>query len=306
MSHHLGIVLTAACGADWPARAEEPGWWERVLGLDPAALWAAHCELKTALLRAIRDAARRRWADEWKEALHLVGAGTLLDERALTIGFARRFATYKRADLIFRDIDRLHRLLVNPWRPVQIVFSGKAHPDDELGKQILQRVYTLSREARFEGRIAFVEDYEMHLAHRLVQGVDLWLNLPRPPLEACGTSGMKAALNGVPQLSTLDGWWVEGYEEGRNGWALPATGPDQDGDAQDADHLYRLLEERVVPLFYARDAQNIPQGWVEMMKHALRVAGERFTARRMVRQYVSEHYVAAARGETMGDPPPPD
>jgi starch phosphorylase len=306
MSHHVTAVLNSHCGADWPTRVEEPGWWEQMSTLDPAALWAAHCELKTALLRAIRDAARRRWADEWKEALHLVGAGTLLDERALTIGFARRFATYKRADLIFRDIDRLHRLLVNPWRPVQIVFAGKAHPADELGKQMLQRVYTLTREARFEGRIAFLEDYEMHLAHRLVQGVDLWLNLPRPPLEACGTSGMKAALNGVPQLSTLDGWWVEGFQDGCNGWALPAAGPDGDGDAADAEHLYQLLEEQVVPLFYARDARNIPLGWVDRMRHALRVAGERFTAQRMVRQYVSEHYVVAARGDVPGDPPRSD
>jgi starch phosphorylase len=303
MSHHVTALLNAHSGADWQSRVDEPGWWNQVLTLDPAALWAVHCERKTGLVRAIREAARRRWADEWKEALHLVGAGTLLDERVLTIGFARRFATYKRADLLFRDIDRLHRLLVNPWRPVQLVFAGKAHPADDHGKQVLQRVYTLTREARFEGRIAFVEDYEMHLAHRLVQGVDLWLNLPRPPLEACGTSGMKAALNGVPQLSTLDGWWVEGCDDGRNGWALPAPGPDADPDAADADHLYRLLEEQVVPLFYTRDAQDIPQGWVEMMKHALRVAGERFTAQRMVRQYVADHYVPAARGQAPPDPP---
>jgi starch phosphorylase len=303
MSHHVAAVLSAHCGDDWPARAHEPGWWEQMLTLDPAALWAAHCDLKTSLVRAIRDAARRRWADEWKEALHLVGAGTLLEERALTIGFARRFTAYKRADLIFRDVDRLHRLLVNPWRPVQLVFAGKAHPADEQGKQMLQRVYLLTREPRFEGRIAFLEDYEMHLAHRLVQGVDLWLNVPRPPLEACGTSGMKAALNGVPQLSTLDGWWLEGFDEGRNGWALPASQPDGNSDAADAEHLYQLLEEQVVPLFYARDAQNVPQGWVDRMKHALRVAGQRFTAQRMVQQYVSEYYVPAAGGQTVADPP---
>jgi starch phosphorylase len=303
MSHHVTAALNAHCGADWLSRADEPEWWEHVLSLDPAALWAAHCELKGALIRAIRDAARRRWADEWKEALHLVGAGTLLDERALTIGFARRFTAYKRADLIFRDVERLRRLLVNPWRPVQIVFAGKAHPADDIGKQMLQRVYTLSREASFEGRIAFLEDYEMHLAHRLVQGVDLWLNVPRPPLEACGTSGMKAALNGVPQLSTLDGWWVEGYDGERNGWALPAPAPHEDGEGADAEHLYRLLEERVVPLFYTRDAQNIPLGWVNKMKHAMRVAGATFTAQRMVRQYVSEYYVPAARGHAAADPP---
>src|SRR5437879_6284319 len=236
-------------------------------------------------------------------ALHLVRSGILLDPDALTIGFGRRFATYKRADLIFRDPDRLQRLLVNPWRPVQIVFSGKSHPGDEPGKQVLQRVYAHTREARFEGRIAFIEDYDMHLAHSLVQGVDLWLNVPRPPLEACGTSGMKAALNGVPQLSTLDGWWAEGYD-GPNGWAIPPAPAGQDADAADAEQLYRLLEAEVVPLFYDRDPQGVPRGWVEKMRHALRTAGARFTAQRMVREYVSQYYLPAMRGEQPADDPP--
>jgi starch phosphorylase len=282
---------------------DEPGLWDGVLALDDERLWAMHVELKTVMLRAIREEARRRWADQWKEALHLVGAGTLLDERALTIGFARRFATYKRADLLFRDVDRLQRLLVNPWRPVQIVFAGKAHPADEPGKQILQRVFLMTREPRFEGRIAFVEDYEMHLAHRLVQGVDLWLNLPRPPLEASGTSGMKAALNGVPQLSVLDGWWQEGYT-GQNGWAISAAPPGDGADAADAEQLYLLLEREVVPLYYTRDARGIPLGWTEKMKHALRIAGQRFTAERMVRQYVSDYYLPAMRGDLSHDDPP--
>jgi starch phosphorylase len=303
MSNRVSELLHAHLGPDWMDRVDEPAFWDCVLSLDDAALWAAHLELKGALLRAIRDDARRRWAEQWKEALHLVGAGTLLDEHALTIGFARRFATYKRATLIFRDLDRLQRLLVNPWRPVQLVFSGKAHPADEPGKQMLQRVYALTREARFEGRMAFIEDYEMHLAHSLVQGVDLWLNVPRPPLEACGTSGMKTALNGVPQLGTLDGWWAEGYDGG-NGWAIPAAPEGVDADAADAEHLYRLLEEAVVPLFYARDARDVPLGWVEKMKHALRVAGQRFTARRMVRQYVTECYAPTIKGQLPGDDPP--
>ncbi len=303
MSHHMTELLNAQLGPDWASRVDEPGFWDRILSVDDAALWAVHTDLKTILLRTIRESARRRWADQWKEALHLVGAGTLLDERALTIGFARRFVAYKRANLIFRDLDRLHRLLVDPWRPVQLVFAGKAHPADESAKQVLQGVYKLTRESRFEGRIAFVEDYEMHLAHRLVQGVDLWLNVPRPPLEACGTSGMKAALNGVPQLSTLDGWWHEGYD-GNNGWAIPSAPEGQDADAADAERLYTLLEEQVVPLFYTRDARGIPLGWVEKMKHALRVAGERFTAQRMVRQYVTEYYVPSIRDPLSGDDPP--
>ena len=303
MSHRMYELLDAHLGKGWIDQADDPALWDRVLSLDDARLWDIHQELKTIMQRAIRDEARRRWAEEWKEALHLVGAGTLLDERALTIGFARRFATYKRADLLFRDVDRLQRLLVNPWRPVQLVFAGKAHPADEPGKQMLQRVYQMTREARFQGRIAFVEDYEMHLAHRLVQGVDLWLNVPRPPLEACGTSGMKAALNGVPQLSVLDGWWREGYT-GQNGWAIPAATTEGDGDAADAEQLYLLLEQQVVPLYYARDARGIPLGWTAMMKQALRVAGQRFTAQRMVREYVTDYYAPAMRGVLSPDDPP--
>jgi len=298
IANPLVTFLNAQLGPDWLLRIDDAALWSKVLELDDAGLWAVHNELKSTLMRHIREQARRRWADQWKEALHLVGAGTLLDQDALTIGFARRFATYKRADLMFRDADRLQRLLVNPWRPVQIVFAGKAHPADEPGKQILQRVYAFTREARFEGRIAFIEDYEMHVAHRLVQGVDLWLNVPRAPLEASGTSGMKAGLNGVPQLSTLDGWWSEGYD-GTNGWAIE---PGQD-DATDAEQLYRLLEQDVVPLFYERDAQGVPHGWVKKMKHAMHIAGARFTAQRMVRQYLTEYYVPAIRGQMRDDPP---
>jgi glycogen phosphorylase len=303
MANPLMLLLDSHLGSGWIGRVDESGLAARVLELDPAALWAVHGELKAHLMRTIREQARRRWADQWKEALHLVGAGTLLDQHALTIGFARRFATYKRADLLFHDIDRLERLLVNPWRPVQIVFAGKAHPADEPGKEILRRVYHQTRESRFEGRVAFLEDYEMHLAHELVQGVDLWLNLPRVPLEASGTSGMKAAVNAVPQLSTLDGWWAEGYD-GENGWAIPSAPGGDEADAADAAHLYHLLEDEIVPLFYTQDQRGIPLGWVEKMKHALRAGIQRFTADRMVRQYVAEHYVPAIRRELSGDDPP--
>jgi len=302
MADPLVTLLNAQLGPDWMHRMDDPALWDRVLDLDGAPLWAVRNELKSNLMRSIREQARRRWADQWKEALHLVGAGTLLDQDTLTIGFGRRFATYKRADLIFRDADRLQRLLVNSWRPVQIVFAGKAHPADEPGKQVLQRVYAHTREARFEGRVAFIEDYDMHVAHRLVQGVDLWLNVPRAPLEACGTSGMKAGLNGVPQLSTLDGWWSEGYD-GSNGWAIPPSQAGAEGDAADADQLYRLLEDQVVPLFYDRDPQGVPRGWVEKMKHAMHAAGERFTAQRMVRQYVTDYYEPAIQGQMPDDPP---
>lgn len=303
MASPIMALLDEHLGPDWGERLEEAGFWDRVLTLDHAKLWEAHLRQKRALAHFIREDARRRFAGQLKEASQVVGAGTLFDPIALTIGFARRFATYKRANLIFRDIERLRRLLVDPWRPIQIIFAGKAHPADNPGKEVLQSVYQFTRDPEFEGRVAFLEDYDMHLAHLLVQGVDLWLNLPRVPLEASGTSGMKAALNGVPQLSTLDGWWQEGYD-GLSGWAISPAGEGTDADAADAEDFYRLLEDQIVPLYYTRNAQGVALGWVEKMRHALRLAGSRFTARRMIREYVQEYYAPAIQGEASGDDPP--
>ena len=305
MSHRIQALLDMHLGPEWHWRMDDPEFWKNVLTLDDQVLWHVHNELKAILLSYIREQARRRWAEEWKEAAHVVGAGTLLAPEALTIGFARRFATYKRSALVFRDLDRLRKILVNAWRPVQIIFSGKAHPADDPGKRVLQEIYAFSRDPRLEGRVAFVEDYDLHLAHQIVQGVDLWLNLPRPPLEACGTSGMKAALNAVPQLSTLDGWWHEGYD-GLNGWAIGPVDEDADADADAADgeQLYRLLEEEVVPAYFDRDDRGVPVRWVAKMKHALHAAGARFTSRGMVQAYVRQYYVPALRGETSGDGAP--
>ena len=303
MASPIMALLDQHLGPDWGERLEEPGFWDRVLTLDHARLWDAHLRQKRALSHFVREDARRRFAGQLKEAAQVVGAGTLLDPMAFTIGFGRRFATYKRANLMFRDIDRLRRLLVDPRRPVQIIFAGKAHPADNPGKEVLQSVYQFTRDPAFEGRVAFLEDYDMHLAHLLVQGVDLWLNLPRVPLEASGTSGMKAGLNGVPQLSTLDGWWQEGYD-GLSGWAISPVAEAQDADAADAEDFYRLLEEQIVPLYYTRNAHGTPLGWVEKMRHALRLAGSRFTARRMLREYVQEYYAPAIQGEASGDDPP--
>ncbi len=303
MSHRLMALLGDHLGTDWWERLDDPALWEMALTLDDARLWAVHMQTKAVLMAFIREEARRRWASEWKEASHVVGAGLLLDPEAFTIGFARRFATYKRATLLFSDFDRLHELLVNPRRPVQIIFAGKAHPQDEPGKTVLQQVYSFTRDARLEGRVAFIEDYDMHLAHRLVQGVDLWLNMPRVPLEASGTSGMKAGLNAVPQLSTLDGWWQEGFA-GQNGWAAPLAQPGEDADQADGASFFSLLEEQIVPLYYQRDARGLPAGWLARMKQALKVCGGRFTARRMVQQYVRDYYVPAAQGLAPGDDPP--
>jgi starch phosphorylase len=299
-------LLNGVFGPGWHAAVDSVHMWGQLQQLEPRKLWVAHEQLKQVLFQLIREDARWRFKDQWREAAHVVGAGTLLEPNVLTIGFARRFATYKRADLLFRDVERLQRLVTNPSRPMQIVFAGKAHPADEPGKAVLQRVYQFTRDPAFEGRIAFLEDYDMHLAHLLVQGVDLWVNVPRVPYEASGTSGMKAGLNGVPQIGTLDGWWHEGFD-GLAGWALPPApdGSDDDAnDAHDAERLYSVLEEQVVPLFYARDEDNVPIGWVEKMRHAMRLAGSRFTARRMVQDYARTYYVPAMRGDSAGDDPP--
>jgi starch phosphorylase len=303
MAWRIMDLLDEQLGAGWAGHVTDEESWKKVLDIDDAALWAAHKQLKGHLFNFIREQARRRWRDEWDEAMHLVGAGTLLSPDSLTIGFARRFASYKRADLIFRDEERLLKLLTNPWRPVQIVFAGKAHPADDAGKRMLQRVYSYSRDPRFEGRIAFLQDYDLNSADRLVQGVDLWLNLPVVPMEASGTSGMKAALNGVPQVSTLDGWWAEGYT-GLNGWAVPVSTGYPDPDSADVENLYSLLEREVVPLYYQKNQQGVSRGWVERMKHALLVSGTRFTAARMLKEYTEKSYIPSMEGNLEGDDPP--
>ncbi|MGH7607508.1 MAG: alpha-glucan family phosphorylase, partial [Gemmatimonadales bacterium] len=304
MARPMRALLAQHLGPAWESRIDDPAVWSAVLTLDDDMLWAVHEDLRQLLHVYIREEARHRWRDHWKDPAKLAGAGALLSPNVLTIGFARRFATYKRADLLFRDPDRLRRLLTNARRPVQLLFAGKAHPADEPGKRVLQRVYAAAQDPSFEGRIAFLEAYEVHLAQRMVQGVDVWLNLPRVPLEACGTSGMKAALNGVPQIGTLDGWWAEGYG-GENGWAIPAAPADSDPDAWDMEQVFRILEEQVVPVFYDRLPGQVSRGWARTMKHALSVAGQRFTARRMLQNYVRDYYVPAARGEPPADPPPP-
>ncbi|MBT8398090.1 MAG: alpha-glucan family phosphorylase [Gemmatimonadetes bacterium] len=303
MAWRMMDLLDDHLGSGWAARIEDEDLWKSVLEIDDHALCVAHRRLKRNLLSFIREQARKRWRDEWEEANHLVGAGTLLDPSALTLGFARRFATYKRADLIFRDEERLLKLLTNPWRPVQIIFAGKAHPADDAGKRMLQRVYSYTRDPRFEGRIAFLQDYDLNSADRLVQGVDLWLNLPVVPMEASGTSGMKAALNAVPQVSTLDGWWAEGYT-GLNGWALPVSTGYPDPDAADAENLYSLLEREVVPLFYSGEKEGQSEEWVLRMKHALYIGGARFTASRMLREYTERCYIPSIGRSVEGDDPP--
>jgi len=303
MARPIRDLLAHSLGPDWETRAEPATTAAAVMALENDRLWTAHESLRYLLLHYIREEARHRWRDYWKDPAKLAGAGALLSPNVLTLGFARRFATYKRADLLFRDPERLRRLLTDSRRPVQIIFSGKAHPADEPGKRVLQRIVMAAQDPSFEGRIAFLEDYEMHIAQRMVAGVDMWINLPRVPLEACGTSGMKAALNGVPQLSTLDGWWAEG-STGENGWAIPLPAPDADPEQSDTENLFRLLEQEIVPTFYDRIPGKVGAAWVHMMKSAMAVSIERFTTRQMLQNYVTRFYVPAAAGEALpGDPP---
>lgn len=302
MSRPVQNLLDDQLGEWWIRRVEQPEAWDKVLAMPSDVVWRVRQEMKRRAFRFLVEQARHRWQGVWGKARHLVASGPLLDPEVLTLGFARRFATYKRADLLVREEERLLDLITDARRPVQIIFSGKAHPADEEGKRILQRIYKLSHDPRSAGRVAFVQDYEMHVAKWLFRAVDVWLNLPKVPREASGTSGMKAALNFVPQFGTMDGWWAEGYNGG-NGWAIPLAPDLGDPDEWDWNHTFDLLENDVVPLFYERTNDGIPGGWVDMMKQALWIAGRDFTTGRMLRDYATKYYVAAMAGDGGDDPP---
>jgi len=288
----MAMLFNAHLGPDWLAAHDNPQTWDAIDSIPDKELWQVHCRLKIKLIDRIRESVRRRWMEERTDYIVPAG-GTLLDPKALTLGFARRFATYKRADLIFFDLPRLAKILTNPRRPVQIIFAGKAHPADDPGKRMLQKVFNFARDSQLGGRVAFVEDYGEQWAQYLVHGVDVWLNNPLPPLEACGTSGMKAGLNGVPHLSILDGWWPEGFT-GDNGWAF--GGEDAaDREAKDAAAIYDLLEQHVVPLFYDVDSEGTPRNWVKIMKAAMKSTLPTFSARRMVKQYSLKFYQEALK-----------
>jgi glycogen phosphorylase len=281
-------------GPDWRERHDDPALWDGVLAIPDEELWAVRQSLRAFLFGFIRERARERWSREQVETARVVAAGTLLDPHALTIGFARRFTGYKRPELIFLDPERLARILNQARRPVQLIFAGKAHPADDVGKHHLQRVFRRAIDPAFGGRIAFVEDYDLHVAHFLVQGCDVWLNNPRKPLEASGTSGMKASINGTPHLSIGDGWWAEGFN-GTNGWLIDSGTTEGDVDAADAQALYRLLEDQIVPTFYDRDRSGIPTRWLAIVKEAIRSVGPQFSARRMLKEYAERLYVPAAQ-----------
>jgi starch phosphorylase len=293
----MRLLFDKYMGPEWIEDHDNPNLWEMIEKIPDEELWKTHYWLKIKLIDAIRERARLRWAQDRVNPSFLVAGGTLLDPSVLTLGFARRFATYKRADLIFNNLDRLKRLLNNRWRPVQIIFAGKAHPADDPGKQILQRIFNAARDPGMGGRIAFVEDYGEQLAQYLVHGVDVWLNNPVPPMEASGTSGMKAAVNGVPQLSILDGWWLEGFN-GRNGWAVSSEEIEDIRDQADATEIYRILENDIIPLYYDMSEEGVPYGWVRTMKAAISTSAARFSARRMVKDYIKKYYAAVLENLT--------
>jgi starch phosphorylase len=287
---------------DWLEKVEDKDMWQSVKNLDNAALWEVRKTVKYRSLRFLRRRVRRQLSRHGVTPTVMHSAQELFDPNSLTIGFARRFATYKRATLIFRDLDRLANILNNPAMPVQLVFAGKAHPADKPGQSLIKEIDNLSKDPRFAGKLLFVEDYDMAIGRALTRGVDVWLNNPRRPLEASGTSGQKAAMNGILNLSILDGWWPEGFD-GMNGWAIgdgssnavvEGENSEEKIDAADADALYDLLERDVVPLYYQRDSNNVPNAWLERSKDAIATIAPKFSAQRMVQDYVTRYYAPAS------------
>jgi starch phosphorylase len=301
ISAEIESLFTRHLGPDWLESHDDPAFADRVMNIPDEELWAARQSLRAFLFNFIRERARNRWTQEHVSAARVVAAATMFDHNTLTIGFARRFTGYKRPELIFLDSERLARILTATGRPVQIIFAGKAHPADDVGKHHLQRIYRRALDPMFGGRIGFVDDYDLHVAHYLVQGCDVWLNNPRKPLEASGTSGMKAAINGTPHMSIGDGWWAEGFS-GSNGWLIEGHADPNDHGAQDwadAQAIYALIEEHLVPTFYARDENGMPRRWLEIVKQSIRTVLPVFSARRMVKDYVREMYLPATHRETL-------
>ena len=301
MSGRVVELLDQHFGAGWLDQVDDEAMWDRLLDVPDSEIWDMRQAMRAELHSFMRERRRLRWTAEQVSPARIAAAGSMLDPEAITIGYARRFAAYKRPELLFHDPDRLARILNAIDQPVQVVFAGKAHPADEPAKHHLQRVFKHALDPKFGGRLAFIDDYDMHVAHYLVHGCDVWLNNPRKPLEASGTSGMKASLNGVPHLSIGDGWWAEGFN-GKNGWLIESTtDPDDQAatDAADADSLYRLLENEIVPAFYDRDARGLPRRWIQIVREAMRSNVPRFSTRRMVKQYITEMYGPAARASTI-------
>jgi starch phosphorylase len=296
LARRLRHLYDRYLGPDWLEHMDDPDVWELVNNIPDEQLWAIRRHLKRKLVAYVRERSRQQWLSGGRHPVQVVASGVMLDPYALTIGFARRFAPYKRANLVLRDVDRILSVINRSGMPVQIIFAGKSHPDHEGGKMLIQEVYRTVKRAEGGGRLVFLEDYDMNLARYLTQGVDVWMNTPRRPNEASGTSGEKAALNGVLNFSVLDGWWREGYN-GQNGWAI---GKDADYDSPelqdeaDAESLYDILENEIIPLFYQeRSSDGLPGEWIARMKESIRTLSPQFTMRRMVKEYVERLYLPA-------------
>lgn len=295
----IGELLRRHLGRDFEQNVLDAGFEDAVGAIPDAEIWEAHQAQKRRLIRLSRERVLAQFARHGRSPADLRRTQAILDENVLTLGFARRFATYKRADLLFRDPARLRAIVSDAERPVQILFAGKAHPADRPGQELIRTIFQASLTPEFHGRIVFLENYDIRIARFLVQGVDMWLNTPRRPQEASGTSGMKAAANGVLNFSVLDGWWAEGYDPAI-GWAIGDGREHDDPPAQDRDDssaLYRSLVEEIVPCYYGReDANAVPERWVARMKKSIGRLGPRFSTQRMVRDYALRTYVPAAGG----------
>ncbi len=289
-------MLTRALGPEWLEDVTSPDRWLPLDELPGATVWQAHQQQKRRLQRFVRSHVLRQYARHGRSPDELRQVEGMFDEDTLTIGFARRFATYKRASLLFSDLHRVRAMLCHHDCPIQVVFAGKAHPADRLGQELIQHLFHLSLEDQLQGRVFFLENYDIAVAKMLVQGCDVWLNTPRRPLEASGTSGMKAAMNGVLNFSILDGWWPEGFD-GLNGWAIDGGRHHDEStqDREDALALYQTLENEIVPTYYQRDESGLPGQWIQRMKRSIATVTPQFSSNRMVRDYVERAYEPHAR-----------
>ncbi len=298
MARHMKNLLEKHLGADWYDNLDDHELMEKIDQIPDKELWGVHLHLKRKLSFYLKERVRDRWTHGGFHPVQVVASGVLINPYALTIGFARRFATYKRASLVLSDVERLLELINRPNMPVQIIFAGKAHPADDPGKKLIQQVYRTVKKAEMGGRIVFIEDYEMNLARYLVQGVDVWMNTPRRPYEASGTSGMKAAINGVPNFSVMDGWWCEAYN-GKNGWKIGAEqeyASNEEQDAADAEDLYTTLEHHIIPKYYNRNPKDLMSpDWLAFMKDSMKTVIPQFSTRRMVKEYVEKFYIPALK-----------
>lgn len=298
MARRINNLLEKHLGADWYDHLDSHELMDKIDQIPDKELWGIHLHLKRKLSFYLKERVRDRWTHGGFHPVQVVASGVLINPYALTIGFARRFATYKRASLVLSDVERLLELINRPNQPVQIIFAGKAHPADDPGKKLIQQVYRTVKKAETGGRIVFIEDYDMNLARYLVQGVDVWLNTPRRPYEASGTSGMKAAINGVPNFSIMDGWWCEAYN-GKNGWKIgdeKKFDTNEEQDAFDTESLYTTLEHDIIPKYYNRDPRDLMSAdWLAIMKASMKSVIPQFSTRRMVKEYVEKFYVPALK-----------